>query len=67
VGPVIGPEVLGVLTAPAVPAGEDPAELVEELQAVNRTATHARDAQDAICRDLRTFVISMMSNLPINQ
>jgi hypothetical protein len=57
VGPVIGAEVLGV------PAGEDAAELVEdatelveELQAVNRTATHARDAQDATCRDLRALL-----------
>jgi hypothetical protein len=61
-----------VLTVPAVLAGEDAAELVEELQAVNRTATHARDAQDATCRDLRGLpawppaaagMISMMSNL----
>jgi hypothetical protein len=58
--------VLGVLGAPAVLAGEDADELVEELQAVNRTATYARDAQDAICRGLRTFVISMMSSLSIN-
>jgi hypothetical protein len=63
VGPVTGPEVLAVLTGPAVLAGEDAAELAEEAQAVNRTATHARDAQDAICRVLSTFVISMMSNL----
>ena len=67
VGPVTGPVVLGVLTVPAVLAGEDAAAPVEELQAVNRTATHARDAQDAICRDLRSFVISTVSNLPINQ
>jgi hypothetical protein len=53
VGPVIGAEVLGV---PAVVVGEDAAELVEELQAVNRTATHARDAQDATCRDLRALL-----------
>jgi hypothetical protein len=73
VGPVIGPEVLGLLT---VPAGEEAAELVEELQAVNRTATHARDAQDATCRDLCALpawppaaagVISMMSNPSINE
>src|SRR5580693_986547 len=44
VGPVTGADV------PGVPAGEDAAELVEELQAVNRTATHARDAQDATRR-----------------
>ena len=67
VGPVTGPEVLGVLTGPAVLVVEEAAELAEELQAVNRTATHARDAQDAIRRDLRAFVISMMSNLPINE
>jgi hypothetical protein len=67
VGPVIGPEVLGVLTVPPVPAGEDAAELVEELQAVNRTATHARDAQDAICRGPRAFVISNMFNPSINE
>src|SRR6516225_3757017 len=58
VGPVTGPDVLGVLTVPEVLAGEDAAEPVEELQAVNRTATHARDAQDATCRVLSTFVIS---------
>ena len=58
-----GPEVLGVLTGPAVLVVEEAAELAEELQAVNRTATHARDAQDAICRVLSTFVISTMSNL----
>ena len=61
VGPVIGAEVLGV------PAGEDAAELVEELQAVNRTAMHASDAQDAICRDLPGLVISMVSNPSINE
>ncbi len=61
VGPVTRAEVL------AVPEGEDEAELVEELQAVNRTAIHARDAQDAICRGLRAFVISMMSNPSINE
>ena len=60
VGPVIGAEVLGV------PAGEDAAELVEELQAVNSTATHARDAQDAICRGLPALVISMVSK-PFNR
>ena len=49
VGPVTGAEVLGV------PAGEDAAELVEELQAVNSTATHAREAQDATRRDLRAL------------
>jgi len=48
-------------------AGEDAAAPVEELQAVNRTATHARDAQDAPCRVLSTFVISMMSNPSINE
>ena len=63
VGPVTGPDVLGVLTVPAVLAGEDAAEPVEEVQAVNRTATQARDAQDATCRVLSTFVISTMSNL----
>ena len=63
VGPVTGAEVPGVLTAPA---GEDAAELVEELQAVNSKATHARDAQDAICRDLPALVISMVSK-PFNQ
>ena len=67
VGPVTGPAVLGPLAGPAVVVAEEAAELVEELQAVNRTATHARDAQDAICRDLRSFVISTVSNLPINQ
>ena len=67
VGPVTGPVVLGVLTVPAVLAGEDAAAPVEELQAVNRTATHARDAQDAPCRVLSTFVISMMSNPSINE
>jgi len=55
---------------------EEAAELVEELQAVNRTATHARDAQDATCRDLRALlawpppaagVISMVSNPSINE
>jgi len=55
------------LTGPAVVVAEEAAELVEELQAVNRTATHARDAQDAICRVLSTFVISMMSNPSINE
>src|ERR1700722_8368483 len=73
VGPVIGPEVLAV---PAVLAGGDAAELVEELQAVNSTAIHARDAQDATCRGLRALfrwpppaagVISMMSNPSINE
>jgi hypothetical protein len=82
VGPVTGVEVLGVLggvvgpvtgaDVPGVPAGEDAA----ELQAVNRTATHARDAQDATRRDLRALlawppaaagVISMMSNPSINE
>ena len=67
VGPVTGPVVLGVLTVPAVLAGEDAAAPVEELQAVNRTATHARDAQDATCRVLSTFVISMMSNPSIDE
>jgi hypothetical protein len=86
VGPVTGVEVLGVLggvvgpvtgaDVPGVPAGEDAAELVEELQAVNRTATHARDAQDATRRDLRAWlawppaaagVISIMSNPSINE
>jgi hypothetical protein len=52
VGPVIGPEVLAVLGVPAVLSGEEAAELVEELQAVNSTAIHARDAQDATCRGL---------------
>src|SRR5580693_4567601 len=70
VGPVTGAEVPGVL------GGEDAAELVEELQAVNRTATHARDAQDATRRDLRAWlawppaaagVISIMSNPSINE
>jgi hypothetical protein len=60
VGPVTGAEVLGV------PAGEDAAELVEELQAVNSTAIHARDAQDAICRGLPALVISMGSK-PFNR
>src|ERR1700722_3090556 len=73
VGPVIGPEVLAV---PAVLAGEDAAELVEELQAVNSTAIHAREAQDATCRGLRALfrwpppaagVSSMMSNPSINE
>jgi len=63
VGPVIGPEVLAVLGVPAVLSGEEAAELVEELQAVNSTAIHARDAQDATCRGLHAFVSSMMSNL----
>src|SRR6516164_2078067 len=76
VGPVTGPAVLVLFTGPAVlvlftgPAvlvAEEAAELVEELQAVNRTATHARDAQDAICRVLSTFVISMMSNPSTNE
>src|SRR5271170_5597697 len=62
--------------AAAVPVAEEAAELVEELQAVNRTATHARDAQDATCRDLRALlawlppaagVISMVSNPSINE
>jgi hypothetical protein len=76
VGPVIGPEVLGLLEGVVgpvigaevlgVPAGEDAAELVEELQAVNRTAIHARDAQDAICRGLPALVISIVSK-PFNQ
>jgi hypothetical protein len=76
VGPVTGPEVLGELAGVVgpvmgaevlgVPAGEDAAELVEELQAVNRTAIHARDAQDAICRGLPALVISMVSK-PFNQ
>jgi hypothetical protein len=60
VGPVTGAEV------PGVPAGEDAAELVEELQAVNSTAIHARDAQDAICRGLPALVISMVSK-PFNR
>ena len=42
VGPVTGPEVLGVLTGPAVLVVEEAAELAEELQAVNRTATRSR-------------------------
>jgi hypothetical protein len=63
VGLVTGAEVPGVLT---VPAGEDAAELAEELQAVNSTAIHARDAQDAICRGLPALVISMVSK-PFNQ
>jgi hypothetical protein len=58
---------LRVLTGPAELAAEEAAELAEELQAVNRTATHARDAQDATCRGLRAFVISMMSNPSINE
>jgi hypothetical protein len=76
VGPVTGAEVPGVLVGavgpvigaevPGVPAGEDAAELVEELQAVNSTAMHARDAQDAICRGLPALVISMVSK-PFNQ
>jgi hypothetical protein len=73
VGPVTGAEVLGGVVGPVtgaevlgVPAGEDAAELVEELQAVNSKATHARDAQDAICRDLPALVISMVSK-PFNQ
>ena len=57
----------GVLTGPAVLVAEEAAELAEELQAVNRTATHARDAQDTTCRVLSTFVISMMSNPSINE
>ena len=60
VGPVTGAELLGV------PGGEDAAELAEELQAVNRRAIHARDAQDAICRGLPALVISMVSK-PFNQ
>ena len=63
VEPVTGAEVPGVLT---VPAGEDAAELAEELQAVNSTAIQARDAQDAICRSLPVLVISMVSNPSIN-
>jgi len=63
VGPVTGAEVPGELT---VPAGEDAAELAEELQAVNSRAIHARDAQDAICRGLPALVISMVSK-PFNQ
>ena len=63
VEPVTGADVPGVLT---VPAGEDAAELAEELQAVNSTATQARDAQDAICRGLPVLVISMVSK-PFNQ
>jgi hypothetical protein len=63
---------LGVLTGPAVLVAEEAVlveegELAGELQAVNRTATHARDAQDATCRVLSTFVISMMSNPSINE
>jgi len=38
-----------------VPVAEEAAELAEELQAVNRTATHAREAQDATCRGLRAL------------
>ena len=67
VGPMTGPEVLGGVVGPVigaevlgVPAREDAA---EELQAVNRTAMHARDAQDAICRGLPALVISMVSKL----
>ncbi|HEV2255882.1 MAG TPA: hypothetical protein VGS06_22265 [Streptosporangiaceae bacterium] len=78
VGPVTGLEVLGVLggvVGPvtgaevlAVPAGEDAAEPAEELQAVNSTAIHARDAQDATRRGLCAFVVcSMMSNPSINE
>src|SRR5271170_1069262 len=55
-------EVPEVLTGPVVPVVEEAAELVEEaaelveeLQAVNRTATHAREAQDATCRGLRAL------------
>ena len=54
-------EVPEVLTGPAVPVAEEAelvekaAELVEELQAVNRTATHAREAQDATRRGLRAL------------
>ncbi len=64
-------EVPEVLTGPVVPVAEEAAELVEEaaelveeaaelveeLQAVNRTATHAREAQDATCRGLRALLI----------
>jgi hypothetical protein len=77
VGPITGPEVLGELggvvgpvtgaEVPGVLAGEDAAELVEELQAVNRRAIHARDAQDAICRGLPAWVISMCPNPSIKQ
>ena len=62
-------EVPEVLTGPPVPVAEEAAELVEgaelveeaaelveELQAVNRTATHARKAQDATCRALRALL-----------
>ena len=40
---------------------DDPAELVEELQAVNSTAIPASDAQAATVRGLGAFVIPMMS------
>jgi hypothetical protein len=83
-------EVPEVLTAPVVPVADEAVELageavelaeaavelVEELQAVNRTATHAREAQDATCRAPRALltwprpaagVISMMSNPSINE
>ena len=63
VEPVTGAEVPGVLTGPA---GEDAAELAEELQAVNSRAMHARDAQDAICRGLPALAISMCPNPSIN-
>ena len=76
VGPTTGAEVPGVLGGAVEPvtgaevlgmsAGEDAAELVEELQAVNSTAIHARDAQDAICRGRPALVISMVSK-PFNQ
>ena len=58
---------LGVLTVTGVFEDEDAAELVEESQAVNRMATHARDAQHATCRDLSAFVISMIPNPSINE
>jgi hypothetical protein len=68
------------VTAPvgvAAGAGEDggaagpvtgPAEeLVEELQAVNRRATQARYAQDAICLGLCAFAVCSMMVQPFNQ
>ena len=64
VGPVTGPDVLGVLTgvvAPVTGGADELVELVEEVQAVNSTAIQPSDAQAAICRGLGAFVILMMS------
>ena len=49
----------------AVLVAGDTAELLEELQAVNSTATHVMDAQDASGRAPSALLISMMSN-PFN-